>query len=57
MNGPKGRSAVGFYADILDELQARLNFSREYVAAGPREKWGAKMKNGSWNGMVGMLAR
>ena len=23
----------------------------------PKEKWGAKTKNGSWNGMVGMLIR
>ena len=46
-------SAVGFYPDILNELQARLNFSPEYVAARPREKWGAKTANGTWNGMMG----
>ena len=51
--GDSAAAAVGFYADILEELQARLNFSREYVAAGPKEKWGAKTANGTWNGMIG----
>ena len=51
-------NGVGFYVDILAELQAKLNFTLEYVpTSGPKEKWGAKMKNGTWNGMVGMLAR
>ena len=27
------------------------------MAAKPGEKWGGKTKNGTWNGMVGMLVR
>ena len=56
----KGKIADGdgFYVDILADLQAQLNFTLEYVkTSGPKEKWGSKMNNRSWNGMVGMLAR
>ena len=35
----------------------QLNFAPEYVPARPGEKWGGKTKNGTWNGMVGMLVR
>ena len=58
---PRGQriaNGEGFYVDILAEIQKQLNFTMEYVpTSGPKEKWGSKMKNGSWNGMVGMLAR
>ena len=57
---PRGQriaNGEGFYVDILSELQRQLNFTMEYVpTSGPKEKWGSKI-NGSWNGMVGMLAR
>ena len=36
---------------------SQLNFVAEYVPARPGEKWGGKTKNGTWNGMVGMLVR
>ena len=56
--GQRIANGYGFYVDILDELRKQLNFSLEYVpTSGPKEKWGSKMTNGSWNGMVGMLAR
>lgn len=47
----------GFYVDLFNELQHQLQFTAEYVPPKPKEKWGAKTKNGSWNGMVGMLIR
>ena len=47
----------GFYVDLFMELQNKLQFTGKYVPPKPKEKWGAKTKNGSWNGMVGMLIR
>ena len=47
----------GFYVDIFSELKSRLNFTAEYIPAKPGEKWGGKTRNGTWNGMVGMLMR
>ena len=58
---PRGQriaNGEGFYVDILAELMKQLNFTGEYVpTSGPKEKWGSKGKNGTWNGMVGMLER
>ena len=40
--------------DILSELQSKLNFTINNIP--PKDKsWGAKRKNGTWNGLVGML--
>ena len=52
--GKKGPKAVGFYVDILNDLQSQLNFTFESVS--PRKgKWGNKQDNGSWSGVIGML--
>ena len=43
------------YTDLLLELQAQLNFTIERVEPKKRKPWGSKLKNGTWNGLVGML--
>ena len=45
---------AGTNADILKDLQAKLNFVVQIVPAKDRS-WGGKSKNGTWNGLVGML--
>ena len=48
------RNTVGRNYEILADLQSQLNFTVKTIPA--RDKsWGARMKNGSWNGLVGML--
>ena len=47
-------NAVGFSVDILNDLQSQLNFTYESVSP-QKGKWGWKLKNGSWSGLVGML--
>ena len=42
------------FDDILSALQAGLNFTLQYIPPKPG-KFGRKLKNGTWNGLVGML--
>nr|XP_053641775.1 probable glutamate receptor [Cherax quadricarinatus] len=46
----------GPMADLLDYLAQALNFSYSKVRP-PDGVWGAKLDNGSWSGMVGMVIR
>ena len=40
----------GIYADVFNRLQKYMNFSY-YLRK--ENKWGNKMENGSWSGMIG----
>ena len=42
------------YEDVLSILQARMNFTYQYIPPKPG-KYGRKHKNGTWDGLVGML--
>ncbi|OCT71958.1 hypothetical protein XELAEV_18034936mg [Xenopus laevis] len=44
----------GFSIEILDELSNRLGFKYEIYQA-PDGKYGHRLSNGSWNGMIGEL--
>ena len=44
----------GMYIDILDILQDKLNFVTESMLLG-KVKWGKRLKNGTWTGIIGML--
>nr|XP_027220216.1 glutamate receptor ionotropic, delta-1-like [Penaeus vannamei] len=47
---------TGFAFEMLKELQRKLGFRYELVL--PYDgNWGNKLKNGTWNGMVGMVHR
>ena len=50
----KNMNSIGRNADILYELQQQLNFTINYVPSADK-LWGGKKKNGTWNGLVGML--
>ena len=50
----RGFDIGGKNADILLYLQAQLNFSTKTIPPYPHQ-WGSKTKNGTWNGLVGML--
>ena len=45
---------VGRNVDILTDLQAKMNFVVQIIPAQDKS-WGGKRKNGTWNGLVGML--
>ena len=54
----KTRALGGVQGDVFDDtlrtLQARMNFTLQYISPKPG-KFGRKLKNGTWNGLVGML--
>ena len=54
----KTRAMGGVQGDVFDDtlsaLQASLNFTLQYIPPKPG-KFGRKLKNGTWNGLVGML--
>ena len=45
----------GVMMEVLGHLSEKLNFTYD-LKQPPDHKWGGKEANGSWNGMVGMLA-
>jgi len=50
------REFEGFIPDLLETVSRRVNFN--YIIEPVRDgKYGAKMLNGSWNGMIGELTR
>ena len=49
------KSTAGFYSGILSELATTLNFTIKHIPAPPG--WGAKSKNGTWNGLMGRLVK
>ena len=44
---------VGYYADILSQLETRLNLSLK--DSGSQDGWGSELENGTWNGLMGQL--
>ncbi|KAG7177713.1 Glutamate receptor ionotropic, delta-2-like 18 [Homarus americanus] len=46
--------AKGYLADVIQEMQLRLNFTPELI---PTSGFGSLTPNGSWNGMVGVIAK
>ena len=44
---------VGFFADILTQLEYRLNFSLKDT--GSQDGWGIMLENGTWNGLMSQL--
>ena len=48
------KSAGDIYEDILSVLKSRLNLTLQYTPPKPG-RFGRKLKNGTWNGLVGML--
>ena len=54
--GPDEYTLTGYVADIWHGLQNITGFKYSLIPCidGP---WGTKLKNGSWNGMIGMITR
>ena len=54
-SGSSGRifETVGFFADILTQLEYRLNFSLRDT--GSQDGWGIMLENGTWNGLMSQL--
>ena len=54
----KTRALGGVQGDVFDDvllaLQAKMNFTLEFIPPKPG-KFGRRLKNGSWDGIVGML--
>ena len=54
----KTRALGGVQGDVFDDvllaLQARMNFTLEFIPPKPG-KFGKRLKNGTWDGLVGML--
>ncbi len=46
----------GFFIDILSVLASNVNLTAHFVPSSDGQ-WGVLTENGTWNGMVGMLAR
>ena len=46
---------TGFFAEIYDNLQGIMNFTYEVIKP-PDRQWGAIQPDGTWNGMVKLLA-
>ncbi|XP_066970156.1 uncharacterized protein [Macrobrachium rosenbergii] len=56
LNGQKVLGAEGFCFEMLDVMAQKFNFTYNLVL--PYDgNWGAKMPNGTFNGMVGMVNR
>ena len=55
IKGSSGKivETVGYYTDILSQLETRLNFTLKDT--GSVDGWGTKLKNGTWIGLVGQL--
>ena len=47
-------SVGGIVGEIFTLLQRRINFTYSLIEE-PNRKWGSKLKNGSYNGIVGAL--
>ena len=54
-SGKKIIGAGGFFIDPLYDMASDFNFTLTFIAQ-PDGKWGALDGNGTWNGLVGMLA-
>ena len=52
----ENENPVGIFQDIVNVMKQRLNFTILHTSPSDL-KWGSKNEDGSWNGMVGMLAR
>ena len=54
----KSRALGGVQGDVFDDimlaLQAKMNFTLQFIPPKPG-KFGRRLKNGTWNGIVGML--
>ena len=46
---------TGFFAEVFDNLQEIMNFTYEVIKP-PDRQWGAIQPDGTWNGMVNLLA-
>ena len=47
------KDTAGYYTDLLSQLATNLNFTIKHIPA--RHGWGARTKNGTWNGLMGKL--
>ncbi|GFG31548.1 hypothetical protein Cfor_00459, partial [Coptotermes formosanus] len=46
----------GFMGDLWHLLEEKINFTTE-LQLPPENVYGKQMKNGSWNGIMGLMAR
>ncbi|XP_071526983.1 LOW QUALITY PROTEIN: probable glutamate receptor [Panulirus ornatus] len=54
--GGKRLTFMGPASNVLDYIASGVNFSYSYVRPDDRS-WGARLEDGSWSGMVGMVVR
>ncbi|XP_033611186.1 probable glutamate receptor [Cryptotermes secundus] len=46
----------GFFGEVWNALQMRLNFSSQFVKA-PQNSWGVELPNHTWDGVMGSMVR
>ena len=53
--GPNTYKMYGMFAEVFDNLQEVMNFTYTLIKP-PDGQWGSIQPDGSWSGMVGLLA-
>ena len=55
LTGPGTYKMYGMFAEVFDNLQEVMNFTYTLIKP-PDGQWGAIQSDGSWSGLVGLLA-